>query len=693
MSSLLDAIGAVGTALDRFTGGRAVRGLLAGKPSEALSILPLTDTLGWTDPANATSGRDLLNQYGLTDPRSQGWGPLLGGMAVDLVTSPLSYLGGAGAAKAAPELAEVAGLAKAPAFLADESAALSWGKGLAGKAAESVVAASPQDTEILAKAKELAAQNFWSWSKLAPSGQADYLDQAKQILAKASTPTSSGEVDASKLLGLGSGIAGQAQDLAEEQALLSPLEQTPFVPVPGTPMAAKAAAAVDPAILAGAGAPGLASIPEVLKQAKQFAEEEGWGWHELTSDSQSVFLKKAQQALSEQALSGGPSAPDPLEQLRVPTVEKKVIEYINKLGMRPEEVSSPIRNALQRQAQREVEWLSQGGQRMQDPFLVQTGFTPELASRIGSGEARKPSAILNAMLEEASQKMMSQWGGESLGRAQPHAVGLAQAFASPAKLPRGQVKANALLEALTRQIEGGLNSIAEYSGPLYYGINKYLRETIGSNPERLDAILGELQGLGRQASETMSPQKLSQLLQAESNYADLHGFDPTRQSATRAAIGQILNLMEQFKTPQPLQLYRGVDWRTADRFRDLIGAPVTSPEAVGREIFDPAFLSTSLDRLTAQHFTRGPQGILFDLGQVPKGRTASFINPTEMEVLFPPGRRLQIEGLVSPADRRQAAVVKAKLWQALLAAMGAGGGAYAATRDQSTPDLSRSTIQ
>jgi hypothetical protein len=40
----------VGSTLDKTFGGRAVRGVLGGKPEEALSIVPFSDTLGLTDP-------------------------------------------------------------------------------------------------------------------------------------------------------------------------------------------------------------------------------------------------------------------------------------------------------------------------------------------------------------------------------------------------------------------------------------------------------------------------------------------------------------------------------------------------------------------------------------------------------------------------------------------------------------------
>ena len=71
-SSALRSIGAasmsglsmLGNALDKYSGARAVRGVLGGKPEEALSIIPFSDMLGWSDPKNTVSGADLNKKYG-----------------------------------------------------------------------------------------------------------------------------------------------------------------------------------------------------------------------------------------------------------------------------------------------------------------------------------------------------------------------------------------------------------------------------------------------------------------------------------------------------------------------------------------------------------------------------------------------------------------------------------------------------
>lgn len=73
--------------------GRAVRGLLAGKPSELLNILPFSDSLGLTDPAKSVSGRDLLEKAGIAGPNQAGLDlGDVGGFLTEVATDPLSYL-------------------------------------------------------------------------------------------------------------------------------------------------------------------------------------------------------------------------------------------------------------------------------------------------------------------------------------------------------------------------------------------------------------------------------------------------------------------------------------------------------------------------------------------------------------------------------------------------------------------------
>lgn len=69
--------------------GRAVRGLVGGKPQEALAILPLSDTFGITNPENEVTGAKLNEKLGLKNDNSwTSWGA---GLATELATDPLTY--------------------------------------------------------------------------------------------------------------------------------------------------------------------------------------------------------------------------------------------------------------------------------------------------------------------------------------------------------------------------------------------------------------------------------------------------------------------------------------------------------------------------------------------------------------------------------------------------------------------------
>lgn len=103
---LLSALQGAGEAIDKGTGGRAVRGLLAGKPRELLSPIPYSDSLGLTDRKDATSGRDLTDAYNLTTKGDNSFGSHAAGFLADNVLSPANMLGGYGAFKAAPSVAK-----------------------------------------------------------------------------------------------------------------------------------------------------------------------------------------------------------------------------------------------------------------------------------------------------------------------------------------------------------------------------------------------------------------------------------------------------------------------------------------------------------------------------------------------------------------------------------------------------------
>ncbi len=72
--------------------GRAVRGLLGGRPEEAAALIPFSDSLGLTDRSNAVSGEDLFKKH--FGPTGSETADSVLGFGVDMLTDPLTYAGG-----------------------------------------------------------------------------------------------------------------------------------------------------------------------------------------------------------------------------------------------------------------------------------------------------------------------------------------------------------------------------------------------------------------------------------------------------------------------------------------------------------------------------------------------------------------------------------------------------------------------
>lgn len=90
MSALMDALGFVGDTLGR--PGQAMRGLLAGRPDQLMRLVPGAETMGLVGEGDATSGRDLLQQYGVMD-KDDSWGNWGAGLATEVATDPLTLFG------------------------------------------------------------------------------------------------------------------------------------------------------------------------------------------------------------------------------------------------------------------------------------------------------------------------------------------------------------------------------------------------------------------------------------------------------------------------------------------------------------------------------------------------------------------------------------------------------------------------
>lgn len=104
-SGALHGLGWIGGSLSKAFGGRAIRGLLGGRPEELLSAIPFSDTLGITDPVNEVHGSDLLGG----DHNTSFFSPEgIGGLGIDIVTDPATWFG-APIAKAIGKGAQLAG--------------------------------------------------------------------------------------------------------------------------------------------------------------------------------------------------------------------------------------------------------------------------------------------------------------------------------------------------------------------------------------------------------------------------------------------------------------------------------------------------------------------------------------------------------------------------------------------------------
>lgn len=147
MNEILAALGYIGDSLDK--PGRAVRGLLAGRPDELAAAVPFSDSLGLTDESRSTSGKELLRNLGA----DVGDG-LLGdaaGFATEVATDPLTLLGG-GAGARLGRAAEKAAVAAGPRYA---TTADDLGRMLAqapyGDVLEKKILESPQASRLLSE--------------------------------------------------------------------------------------------------------------------------------------------------------------------------------------------------------------------------------------------------------------------------------------------------------------------------------------------------------------------------------------------------------------------------------------------------------------------------------------------------------------------------------------------------------------
>jgi hypothetical protein len=128
----------LGGSLDKAFGARAIRGVLGGRPEEALSVIPFSDTLGITDEKNVVRGRDLLENAGILGPSEPGLDAGdVAGLATDVALDPATWLTfGAGALSKLGQSAKAAGVL--PKTAAARMAGLAAGSSELGTLAQAV---------------------------------------------------------------------------------------------------------------------------------------------------------------------------------------------------------------------------------------------------------------------------------------------------------------------------------------------------------------------------------------------------------------------------------------------------------------------------------------------------------------------------------------------------------------------------
>lgn len=218
-------------------------------------------------------------------------------------------------------------------------------------------------------------------------------------------------------------------------------------------------------------------------------------------------------------------------------------------------------------------------------------------------------------------------------------------------------------EAFAGKIDNGASAAIKYAGSGYRGVNQSLRRVEGGQ------LADELARIRSGAARTPDAPG------TDTDFGNVGG-DVSRDHI----IAGLMDLMDHSALPKEMKLWRGVGGKAVKDIEGRLGVSLRSPEAVGKEFTDPGFLSTTTDRGEAHRFSNyadaeNPNtGVTFQFPNVPAGKTGSYINPFEQEVLFPPGRRIKI------TDNSNFPHLKAELYT-LLAAFGLGG-AGAATQQQ-----------
>jgi len=498
-SSTLDTIGQVGDGIDKFTGGRALRGLVGGKGREALSILPFSDTLGITDAKDKTSGRDLTDKYGLTSKGDNSFGSHAAGFLADNILSPGNMLGAYGAFKAAPTIAK--GLksgAKALTGLDLLDHVRSGGKAIGGMFSK--------------KADNILDSRLSSLNPVSESRLDSRLNSLKQ------PPDNPLNLHSSLADKVETGFKHPDFDVAKNNA--------------------------DMAISNAA---------------------DGLGY---TDQDKSLALK----FFRHPDLNG---SADPLSLAdRFGTDLRNGVESASQYRGNPSnEINEALRNF--------------GGNL--DPMISKIRNTNDY-------NTIEHSAMMNVDIPKVNPDFVAD-------------PTLMQRFteAHPHETPDSFISNNSQFK-------------------------KYLPDEFKKIfGERSDDYLGHFRAVA-----------------ARNAYETSDAF--ANKNSTLRSISGLMDLLDHSRTPRPMELYRGVAVDGLKKIEDMIGVPLSSPEAIGREFTDNGFLSTSMDKNVSNMFAHltptfkgHASGAVFHFPDVPEGKSASYMNPMEREILFPPGRKIKID--------------------------------------------------
>jgi hypothetical protein len=625
LESTLGAVGQAGEAIDKVTGGRALRGALAGKPRELASFVPFSDTMGLTDEKDKTSGRDLTDAYGVTSKGDTSFGSHAAGFLADNILSPANMLGGVAAFKAAPTVAKgIVGAGKALSGLdlidhigAGAKAIGSGAKAVAGKLSRHVE--MPDGSLIhafgTAASDDAIRQAAHPGMSLMPAegGAMKYpvphkpvnLDalHAETLPANASRPRRWSTDPAEKAYY----SADRGRRYAERMSgreIPNPNAGPSGVPSFSLNDAFRKFAGDESGAMSFGNRGSTASAIDALKDpTRHVVDSSIKNLGETFGRGGGLLPKQEAQSLASSFIERPkfPPTPEGVEQanLFADTLGKGMDAANDYRGSGYEGINKHLRS-LGDSAQDEIDAIRSGRFRRENP--------PGLSSI-------HPSPAQTGGLAPDPDKVTA------FERA--YGIGIDSKWMDKTPSP------------------GAIEAAKSAFGPEYQ--------------QYLDHFLGSPGSSANSYAPIAAPRD------------DL--------SEVRQSIDGLMGLFDHSRMPKDMQLYRGVGKKGMSAIEQQLGVPLSDPSAVGKEFTDPAFLSTAFNKPDADAFSglsshyegKGYEhGVTFDFPNVPKGKTASMMNAGENEILFPPNRKIKI------TDNSAYPHIKAELYGALLAALMGG---------------------